>query len=63
MKTAAIVADLLHISEDAAYRRIRNPESLRAVELVILAKEFNIDLNTLINLGNNWFQGERWQVS
>ncbi len=58
MKTAAIVADLLNISEDAAYRRIRNPESLRAVELVVLAKEFNIDLNTLINLGNNWFQGE-----
>ena len=63
MKTAAIVADLLHISEDAAYRRIRNPESLRAVELVILAKEFNIDLNTLINLGNNWFQGEFKQIN
>ena len=63
MKTAAIVADLLNISEDAAYRRIRNPESLRAVELVILAKEFNIDLNTLINLGNNWFQGEFKQIN
>ena len=27
MKTATIVADVLCISQDAAYRRIRNPES------------------------------------
>ncbi len=58
MKTANIVADILCISQDSAYRRIRNPLSLRADELMKLAKEFNIDLNTLVNMGHNWFQGE-----
>ena len=58
MKTATIVADVLCISQDAAYRRIRNPESFRADELMKLAKEFEIDLNTMIHLGKNWFQGE-----
>lgn len=58
MKTATIVADVLCISQDAAYRRIRNPESFRADELMKLAKEFEIDLNTMIHLEKNWFQGE-----
>ena len=30
LRTAAFMADLLSISEDAAYRRIRNPQALRA---------------------------------
>jgi hypothetical protein len=63
MKTATIVADVLCISQDAAYRRIRNPESFRADELMKLAKEFEIDLNTMIHLGKNWFQGEFRMIS
>jgi hypothetical protein len=58
MKTATIVADILCISQDAAYRRIRSPQTFKADELMKLAKVFNIDLNTLIHMGNNWFQGE-----
>ena len=30
IRTAALMSDLLNISEDAAYRRMRNPQALRA---------------------------------
>ena len=58
LRTAALMADLLHISEDSAYRRIKNPKSLRADELMILAKEFDIDLNHLAQTNPNWLTGE-----
>ncbi len=37
MKTATIVADILCISQDAAYRRIRSPQTFKADELMKLA--------------------------
>ncbi|MFZ9970343.1 MAG: hypothetical protein ACO3GK_03420, partial [Bacteroidia bacterium] len=57
LRTAAIVADLLHISEDSAYRRIKRPESFKADELVLLAREFRINLNSLVDHSNDWLQG------
>jgi hypothetical protein len=57
-RTATIMADLLCISEDAAYRRLRNPQSLRADEMILLAKEFNIDLNKFSHADNNWLSGQ-----
>jgi len=56
-RTAAIVADLLNISEDSAYRRIKRPQSFRADELVLLAREFRINLNNLVETQNDWLQG------
>ena len=58
LRTASMMADLLNISEDSAYRRIKNPRSLRADELIILAKEFDIDLNKLAQTNPNWLSGE-----
>lgn len=58
IRTAATMADLLNISEDAAYRRIRNPYALRADEMIILAKEFNIDLNQFSNSNTNMLSVE-----
>lgn len=38
IRTAALMSDhLLNISEDAAYRRMRNPQTLRADEMIKLA--------------------------
>ena len=45
IRTAAMMSDLLNISEDAAYRRIRNPQAFRADEMIKLARELDIDLN------------------
>ena len=58
LRTASMMADLLNISEDSAYRRIKNPRSLRADELIVLAKEFDIDLNKLAQTNPNWLSGE-----
>lgn len=63
MKTALIIADVLSISQDASYRRMRSPLTFKADELMKLAAYFNIDLNSLMNLGNNWFQGEFRQIN
>ena len=57
LRTASMMADLLNISEDSAYRRIKNPRSLRADELIVLAKEFDIDLNKLAQTNPNWLSG------
>ena len=58
LRTAAMMADLLNISEDSAYRRIKNPQSLKADELIKLAKEFDIDLNNLAQTNLNWLSGQ-----
>lgn len=58
LRTAAMMADLLNISEDSAYRRIKNPRSLKADEMIALAKKFNIDLNQLAQSNANWLSGE-----
>lgn len=54
LRTAAIIADILNISEDAAYRRIRDPYTFKADEMIRLAREFQIDLNHFTNANPNW---------
>ena len=54
IRTAAIMSDLLNISEDAAYRRIRNPQAFRADEMIILAREFDIDLNQFSDVNETY---------
>jgi hypothetical protein len=53
LRTAAFMADLLSISEDAAYRRIRNPQALRADEMIKIARELDIDLSQFSNSNSN----------
>jgi hypothetical protein len=53
LRTAAFMADLLSISEDAAYRRIRNPQALRADEMIKIARELDIDLSQFSNTNSN----------
>ena len=55
LRTAAIIADILNISEDAAYRRIRDPYTFKADEMIRLAREFQIDLNHFTNANPNWW--------
>ena len=44
------VAELLHISNDSAYRRIRSEKALSLGELQKLSNHFNISLDTLFSL-------------
>ena len=53
IRTAAFMSDLLNISEDAAYRRMRNPQALRADEMIKLAQELKIDLSQFSNTDEN----------
>ena len=53
IRTAAFMSDLLNISEDAAYRRMRNPQALRADETIKLAQELKIDLSQFSNTDEN----------
>jgi len=45
---AQVIAELLSITVDGAYRRIRNDTPLKLYEAVILAKEYNLSLDALI---------------
>jgi hypothetical protein len=47
------VAELLKISYDSAYRRIRSEKILSLDELQILSNRFSISLDTLLSLKNN----------
>lgn len=47
-----VIADVLDIGYDAAYRRINNKTSLTLEEGVILARHFKISLNKLFEVGN-----------
>ncbi len=47
------VADLLGMSIDSAYRRIRNEKSLSIEEVVLLCKKYNLSLDAQMHLDNN----------
>ena len=47
-----VVADLLGIGPDAAYRRMRGDKPVTLEETIILCRHFNISLNSLIGLDN-----------
>lgn len=47
------VAELLHCSEDSAYRRIRGDTQLGMNELYILACKFNISIDEMLALNSN----------
>ena len=47
------LADLLNVSKDSAYRRLRGDKSLDIREIQILANHFNLSLDSLLNTNNN----------
>lgn len=47
------IADLLEVSVDSAYRRIRGETALTFDELAILSKRFNISVDSMLNLQSN----------
>jgi len=49
------VAELLQISNDSAYRRIRGEKELTFSELGILSKHFRFSVDTFLGLGKNSF--------
>lgn len=50
---ADAVADLLHVSNDSAYRRIRGETPLVLEEAGILCKAFNLSLDQILNVRKN----------
>lgn len=49
-KLVDVISDVLNISQDAAYRRIRNEKLLTIDELVIICQKFNISFDNQISL-------------
>lgn len=47
------IADLLQISNDAAYRRLRGEKLLNLNEIILLCKHFNLSIDELINGNSN----------
>jgi len=47
------LADLLNISKDSAYRRLRGEKSLDIREIQILSNHFNLSLDSILNTNNN----------
>ncbi len=47
------LAELLEISKDSAYRRIRGEKSLDIKEIQILAKYYNLSLDSILNADTN----------
>ena len=47
------LADLLSISKDSAYRRLRGEKSLDIREIQILANHYNLSLDSILNTNNN----------
>jgi hypothetical protein len=47
---ADVISDLLHISTDSAYRRIRGETPLVLEEAAVLCKQFSLSLDTLLSL-------------
>ena len=47
------LADLLNVSKDSAYRRLRGEKSLDIREIQILASHFNLSLDSILNNNNN----------
>src|SRR5262245_8041106 len=50
---ADTIADVLHISQDSAYRRIRGETLLVLEEAKILCEAYHISLDQLLQLTNN----------
>ena len=48
-----VVSDLLNISNDAAYRRIRGAKLIDFEETVLLCNHFKISLDSFVNAGDN----------
>lgn len=48
-----LVSDVLHISEDSAYRRIRGDKQLALEEVYTLCRHFNLSLDRLLGLPSN----------
>jgi len=46
-----LISSILQINYDAAYRRVNNKTSLSLNESIVLAKHFNVSLNTLYSVG------------
>lgn len=46
-----LISSILQINYDAAYRRVNNKTSLSLNESIVLAKHFNVSLNSLYNVG------------
>ena len=46
-----LISSILQINYDAAYRRVNNKTSLSLNETIVLAKHFNISLNSLYSVG------------
>jgi transcriptional regulator with XRE-family HTH domain len=47
------LAELLNVSKDSAYRRLRGEKSLDIREIQILASHFNLSLDSILNTNNN----------
>jgi transcriptional regulator with XRE-family HTH domain len=47
------LADLLNISKDSAYRRLRGEKNLDIQEIQILANHYNLSLDSILNTSNN----------
>jgi len=47
---ADVISDLLHVSTDSAYRRIRGETPLVLEEAAVLCKQFSLSLDTLLSL-------------
>ena len=47
------VAELLNISNDSAYRRIRGEKPISFEEIKILCRQYNISLDSIMNLNSN----------
>ena len=46
------IADVLHISNDSAYRRIRGEKEISLTELKSLSEHFKISIDQVLNLKN-----------
>jgi hypothetical protein len=53
MSLADILADLLQVSKDSAYRRIRGETIIDLNELILISKHFRISLDSLIGFTSN----------
>ena len=52
------LADVLEVSRDSAYRRIRGETLLNIQEIQVLVKHFNLSLDSILNLDQNKFSFE-----
>lgn len=56
------ISDLLSISQDSAYRRIRGEKTLSVDELHILSNRFGISIDTLFNLKSDRIQFQHFPI-